>query len=61
MVDGDTVAEGETTVTWAIRVFKDNEGNAVIYDWIADNADGSYTESDEYFFSIEEAKADLGV
>jgi hypothetical protein len=65
--DGETVAEGERTGVWAIRAFRVPELERDIYpeeyryDWIADDARGNYEESDSFFDSIAEAKADLGV
>lgn len=58
--DGGVVASGEETVGWSIRQWKQDDGT-IQYDWIADRVGGDYSESDELFDSIEEAKADLGV
>lgn len=59
LVDGEYADEGVASIGWAVRAFKVD--GTVQYDWVYDRPDGGYVESDEYFDSIEDAKADLGV
>jgi hypothetical protein len=54
------VESGMWQSQWHIREWR-TEVDEVNYDWIFDRVGGDYSESDELFDSIEDAKRDLGV
>jgi hypothetical protein len=58
-LDGAVVASGTFSGEWTIRQWADDD--SVRFDWIADDGRGGYTESDELYDTIEEAKRSLGV